>query len=200
MYSHRYKVAMTGEQLRSALRKELLVGCLGSMDTFLLEEVGIRHGLARVDFLVVNGLFHGFEIKSNHDALRRLSHQAQIYSSALDRVTLVVRDRHVSKVVRMIPNWWGILVVSQTNAGRFVFSQVRNGDENPNIDKGAIVKFLWRAEALEVLEGLNAATGLRSKPRRALYCRLTECASLLFIRKRIHYYLQQRKAARAARQ
>jgi hypothetical protein len=191
---------MTGEQVRSALRRRLLVGCLGSADGFLLEEVGIRHGVARLDFLVVNGVLHGFDVRNDRKTLRRLNYQVQIYNSVLDRVTLVAGDRYVSAAMNVIPNWWGIEVVTQGKLGSLTFSEVRNGGENPNLDKLAMAKFLWRAEALATLEELNAATGVRSKPRRDVYARLAECASLQFIQETIHFYLRQRNAARAARQ
>src|SRR5438552_10321663 len=47
---------MTSNQIRMAIRKRLVIACLRSADTFVLEHVGVRHGLAKIDFLVVNGV------------------------------------------------------------------------------------------------------------------------------------------------
>ena len=176
-----------------------MVDCLRARDTLLFEEVGIRHGLVRVDFLVVNGFCHGYEIKSRPDAIRRLNQNAQIYCSALDRLTLVITDEQLTQSIVGVPTWWGIELVIQRKSG-FTFSSIRDSDANPKVDKGALVKFLWRSEALEALNELSAATGLRSKPRRAVYNKLAECAGLPFIRKQIHFHLQQRKVAQAATQ
>ena len=176
-----------------------MVDCLRSKDALLFEEIGIRHGLVRVDFLVVNGFCHGYEIKSRPDAIRRLNQNAPIYCSALDRLTLVITDVQLTQLVVGVPTWWGIELVVQRKSG-FTLSSIRDAGDNPNVDKGAIVKFLWRSEALAALSELNAATGVRSKPRRAVYHKLAECAGLPFIRKQIHFHLQQRKIAQAATQ
>ena len=73
-------------------------------------EVGIRHGAGRIDILVAGSDLHGYEIKSDRDSLRRLSRQIPLFSSVLERMTLVVGVSHEETVRRVIPPWWGLVV------------------------------------------------------------------------------------------
>lgn len=50
--------------VRNALRRKVLKKHEGEADTRVLDELGLRHGVARIDIAVVNGWLHGFEIKS----------------------------------------------------------------------------------------------------------------------------------------
>ena len=48
----------------------------------ILDELGICRGRVRIDLTVVNGLLHGYEIKSERDTLARLETQADLYGRA----------------------------------------------------------------------------------------------------------------------
>ena len=74
---------MNDHQLRRALKSKVLARYAKDPDTRVVEELGLRHGLARVDVAVVNGIIHGYELKSDKDNLKRLPHQIQVYSSEL---------------------------------------------------------------------------------------------------------------------
>jgi hypothetical protein len=185
---------MNDKQIRVALRNKVFRHYRLMPSALVLEEVGIRHGAARIDFLVVNGLLHGFELKGDTDNLNRLGNQIQIYSSALDRVTLVVGYRLADKALRMIPEWWGVKLASLGKRGGIHFRDARTPKNNPCVDKEAVVKLLWRNQALQVLEELGADEGVRSKTRKEIYARLAECADLDLIRVKTRYYLSLRKS------
>src|ERR1700761_2097597 len=68
-------------------------------DTLVVEELGICQGVARVDLAVVNGTVHGYEIKSERDTLARLKAQADIYSKALEFVTIVAAPSHIAGII-----------------------------------------------------------------------------------------------------
>lgn len=51
-----------------------------------VDELGINHGDVRADIAVVNGVFHGYEIKSDLDTLNRLPRQAEAYSEVFVKV------------------------------------------------------------------------------------------------------------------
>src|SRR3989442_15101479 len=106
-------------QLRSAVKRKVLARYQNDPNTRILDELGLRHGAARVDIAVVNGIIHGFELKSDSDNLKRLPSQVQIYNSVLDKVTLVVGRRHASAAIALVPRWWGITIA--TIIGRNVF-------------------------------------------------------------------------------
>src|SRR5262249_26817602 len=76
--------------IRPGLRSWLRLKHADESDTVLIEELGLCRGRVRVDVAVVNGLLHGYEIKSDRDSLRRLAGQVEVYGKVLDRATLVI--------------------------------------------------------------------------------------------------------------
>src|SRR4051812_39679450 len=76
----------------------------------IIEEFSVCDGAARVDLAAINGVMHGFEIKSDLDSLTRLPHQMELYSSVFDKITLVVGTTHLYHAFHMIPDWWGVIV------------------------------------------------------------------------------------------
>jgi len=73
-------------EIRQALRLRLSNEHAKQADTVFIEEFGICRGQGRIDLAVVNSLFHGYEIKSDRDSLRRLDSQVELYSKVLDRL------------------------------------------------------------------------------------------------------------------
>src|SRR5258706_11027427 len=69
----------------------------------IVPELGLWHGAARIDIAVVNGILHGFEIKSDRDTLSRLDVQMPAYNSVFDKVTLVVGRTHLVQAFQTIP-------------------------------------------------------------------------------------------------
>lgn len=183
---------MNDSQLRSAVKHKVLAQYAGDPNTRILDELGLRHGAARIDIAVVNGIVHGFELKSDRDTLKRLPHQIKIYSSVLDRVTLIVGRRHADDAASIVPDWWGIKVARMGARGGFEFTDVRRPRNNPSPDPVAVSKLLWREEALILLDELGEAKNFRRKPRALLYERLAEAADLLVIRERVRRQLKVR--------
>ena len=151
-------------EVRPALRAYLEQRELACPDTLLIEELGLCQGLARIDLATVSGVLHGYEIKSPRDRLSRLASQAATFSRVLNRVTLVVGGKHIKAALRLVPRWWGVLLV-RGGIEEVSLDPFRPAAENPSQDPRALVELLWRDEALELLAHHNAATGVRSKPR-----------------------------------
>jgi hypothetical protein len=117
---------MNDADLRSAVKRKLLAKYAnGYPGTLVFEELGLRHGSGRIDLAVVNGTIHGFELKSDLDSLVRLPRQIQIYNSVLDKVTLIVRRRHVDEACELVPAWWGVKVATIGKRGGIRFSELR---------------------------------------------------------------------------
>ena len=161
-----------------------------------MEEVGIRHGVARIDLLVVNALLHGYEVKSDRDSLRRLPGQIAVYSSVLDRVTLVVGYRHAGEAIRLVPPWWGVKLAEMGPRGAVRVIEARPSRLNPSVDRVSLAKLLWRDEALEFLKELGQAEGVLSKTRSVIYARLAEVASLDQLRELVCEALKRRPLQR----
>ena len=180
-------------ELRNAVKRSLLAPLCKDPSILVIDELGLRHGAGRIDIAVVNGDLHGYELKSDHDTLRRLPKQIGVYGSVLDRVTLVVTQHHFLQAIQMIPSWWDVLLAESVHAGDVTFQIIRAGGVNPNISALAVAKLLWRDEALRLLEVHGAAKGLRSKPRRIIYAHLAELLDLHQIRTYVRNQLRARK-------
>ncbi len=159
------------EEIRSVLGSELRDRHANQPDTVILHELGICCGQVRVDLALVNGLFYGYEIKSDRDSLRRLPVQVELYSKVLDHATLVVGDRHLTEAMDIVPSWWGVIRARARNEG-VGLELVREGKMNPTRDARALVEFLWRDDTLALLKRRNLDRGVRTKPRRVLWDRV----------------------------
>lgn len=159
--------------IRTALRAKLVGDHAGDADTALIEELGLCRGQVRIDIAVVNGLLHGYEIKSDRDSLRRLGTQADVYGKVLDQATLVVGDRFLDDALDVVPAWWGVLHAHSTSRA-IQFRTVRRPERNPQRDARALVELLWFDQAVTLLEERNAARGVRGKARRVVWDRVCD--------------------------
>jgi len=190
-------LVMNDRDIRAVIKKELMRRHAREEDTLVLDELGLRHGAARIDLVVVNERLHGYEIKSDRDSLRRLPEQIRVYSSVMDRVTLVVAYRHAYEALRMVPEWWGVrLAETKKQSGTVVLSGARPARNNPKVDLNAVVALLWRDEALAIIEEMGAAGGVRSKRRNEIYRRLVELSDPDSLRFRIRQQLKRREGWR----
>lgn len=183
---------MGDPDIRQTLLRELSSERTHDPETVVLEEVGLRHGTARVDVLVVNGCLHGYEVKSEKDTLRRLANQVAVYGDVLDFVTIVVTEKHLPDAERCIPEWWGIMRAEAANSERVALVELRRPVPNPSPNALAIAKLLWRDEALAFLVEVGESKGLLSKPRAFLYSRIVSCVDLDTLRSRVRRQLRCR--------
>lgn len=179
-------------EIRPALRQRVLTPHDGDPDTVVIEELGLCRGLVRVDLAVVNGIIHGYEIKSDRDSLHRLEGQVDLYSKVLDRATLVTSERHLDAALRLLPSWWGVQRVEPTPSGSPGLKTVRRGRSNTGMDARALVELLWLEDALELLEDHGAARGVRGKPRRFVWDRVCEAIEIEVIAATVRAKLKAR--------
>ncbi|MFC1949795.1 sce7726 family protein [Chloroflexota bacterium] len=119
--------------------------------TIILQEFGLFEHRVRIDLAIVNGSMFGFEIKSDADTLERLPYQQEIYSKIFDRVTIVVGESQLSKIETIVPKWWGIWV-AWNDAHKVGLRIAREPSDNRNVDSRALVRCLWKQEALEIIK------------------------------------------------
>ena len=159
--------------------RESLVGRLNEQyaaypEYRVIPELGLWHGASRIDVSVINGLLHGFEIKSDRDTLTRLPEQMRVYNSVFDKATLVVGSSHLVDAFKMVPDWWGIETAHIGTNGLVFFNPIRESRDNTQQDDLSIARLLWRREALDLLEKEGKANGVRSKSRELIYARIAE--------------------------
>jgi hypothetical protein len=119
--------------------------------TLILQEFGLFEHRVRIDVAVVNGFMFGFEIKSDADTLERLPFQKEIYNKIFDNVVIVVGESQFSKIEAVVPAWWGIWV-ARNNANKVGLRIAREPSDNENVDPKALVRCLWKREALEIIK------------------------------------------------
>lgn len=158
--------------IRELLLHELDIKYGNDPSVRVIEELGLDHGAARIDVAVLNGVMHGYEIKSDADTLYRLPWQINAYNSVFSKMTIVVGAKHLEHVINLVPDWWEIILVRQTIDNSVSLYQIRDGLTNKCQDSEAIARLLWKEEAISILREFNAARGVISKPRGAVYERL----------------------------
>lgn len=140
----------------------------------IIEEFSICDGAARVDLAAVNGVMHGFEIKSDLDSLNRLPHQMELYGSVFDKVTLVVGVTHLYHAFNIIPDWWGVIVARESEDGTISLNEIRKPEKNNNVKVHSVVRLLWKEEAVGVLNNIGITHGYKSKSREQICRKIIE--------------------------
>ena len=190
------RIGVGDRVIRMALKPKLFADQVHD-DAVLFEELGLCRGLVRADIAVVNGALHGYEIKSDLDNVHRLQKQVEVYNKVLDYATLVVGERLLEEAVKAVPEWWGVLLVCSA-AGRLEFETVRDAKQNSNRQPRALVELLWLEEATALLAKLGALRGVRGKPRRILWDRISDRIRLEEIATAVRAALKSRARAQAA--
>ena len=166
-------------------------------NTRMFDELSILHGATRVDIGVVNGKISGFELKSAKDTLERLPYQKNIYDSVLDEITLVVADNHLKEAKEIISPWWGVMVAILDKESKVRIELEKRPTQNAHIELEKLCSFLWRDEALQILEDHDAIKGMKSKSRADLYRCLSKIVPPKKLKKEIRQALKNRKAWKA---
>lgn len=173
---------MKDRELRRVVKKRILRNLRSHPDAFLLEELSIRRGSARIDMVVVNGSLHGIELKSDSDSLYRLPDQIEQFNSVFDKITLVVGYRHAFSALKMVPEWWGVKLAHVGERGAIHLSDARPALKNPIQNSRSIASLLWRDEAIMLLGRYGELEGMSSKSHSEICDNLANCLDSKIIR------------------
>lgn len=140
---------MYDSDIRSLLYKDLSKEpmYINDYSTIIIPEMNILNGYVRIDIAVINGLFHGYEIKSDMDTLQRLPRQAEYYGRVFDQMVLVTTPKYIEQVQSIVPSWWGIKYYNEFNE----LITIRNCSCNNNVDTYSRLTLLWKDELIELL-------------------------------------------------
>ena len=70
-------------------------------------------GSTRADVVHITEHFmHGYEVKGDGDTLQRVANQLRCYGEVYDFVTFIVTEKHLPKLLPLLPAWVGIQVAS----------------------------------------------------------------------------------------
>ena len=106
-------------------------------------------GSTRADVVhITSGAMHGYELKGDNDTLKRVPNQLQCYAAAYDFVSFVVVEKHLSKLLTLLPDWAGILVARDGQ-----LHQYRAAGPHEQQRRGNLVYLLHGGEVREFLAG-----------------------------------------------
>lgn len=143
---------LNDSQVRKMLLDELNAMYDGDPNTRIINELGIDFGSSRIDVAVVNGMIHGYEIKSDVDTLERLPRQMEFYNKLFQRVTIVASRKFYDRICTEVPKWWGIKIISADNT-RLI--NKRKGGLNNKQDKNTLLRLLWKKDLEELVDRLG---------------------------------------------
>lgn len=168
---------MRDQDIRKPLVAYLDAKLAAEAPVLIVEEVPVCGQHSRIDLAVIGEGLWGYEIKSPLDSLGRLVRQFHDYALIFNELTLVIGVNHLGGVLSELPSWCGILL-AQKSQGQVKFEVFRDPRPNLHRDPLLLAKLLWRNEALEALDLVGRARGVRSKPRQAIWERIAESLTL----------------------
>lgn len=178
--------------IRRELRKTFLSHYLEDPDTRVIEELGLCQGSNKIDIAVINSSLVGCEIKSEEDTLLRLPSQIEAYNKIFDFLYIITNEKHLNKITKIIPGFWGILVVKKVGNECSIIMK-RKPTLNHLVNPEFLVQLLWKDEAIEILRKEGIENGLKNKPKPILWKRISESLSLLQINDYVRRYLKKRE-------
>ena len=141
---------------------------------------------SRADMLaIIDGEIIGIEIKSDSDTYTRLKTQIKDYERFCDKCYVAVGESHIH-VSEHVPEYWGIIVVSNDNV-----IVDRDASVSPKVKINNQLDILWRAElyAVQMKEGLPKLSNWK---RRDIYKRLIDTCGEEQVKKDITEQLFER--------
>lgn len=157
-------------------------------------------GTTRADVVHITTQFmHGYEVKGDGDTLQRVANQLRCYGEVYDFVTFIVTEKHLPKLLPLLPEWVGILVAS---AGGLRVQ--RAAGYNATVERAPLARLLLLAEVKQFLlaRGLTGVSTLRSREI-SHFLRTTQLVPLSslaqYVRERLIARLPERLLLRAER-
>ena len=161
---------------------------------FAVEEFWIPRSNERADVATIGSIIQAFEIKSDRDSLKRLPRQVIAYGRVFDRCTAVLAERHVSRALEILPDWWGVLTITPADTPGFI--ALRPPGRNNEVESETLVRLLWRDEVHNALTALGVAPDPRAS-RTSLWEALLRAVDLDALKAIVRHALCHRDPARA---
>ena len=136
-------------QIRQLLNRTELLKYHNDNESRVVEELDIVVAKARIDIAVINGSFHGYEIKGASDTLLRLPNQLIAYSYIFDYLTIITEEKYHKKVQDLVPDWVAVYTCSK-KSDQLVIK--KEGSLNPHKNGFHLAQLLWREELFQVLD------------------------------------------------
>ncbi|GGN64104.1 sce7726 family protein [Oceanobacillus indicireducens] len=180
--------------VRKLLDKELQSQYRDDPNTRIINELGINNGKSRVDVAVVNGIIHGYEIKSDYDTLDRLPRQISYYNKLFQRMTIVSSRKYYQQILEMVPKWWGIKIISW-DATRLI--EKRKGRKQSTQDKDTLLSLLWKEDLEDFIDVMGYPKKMKKLKKHQLLEIFSREADVYTIQQHVYRSLKTRENWRA---
>ena len=157
-------------------------------------------GTTRADVVHITEHFmHGYEVKGDGDTLQRVANQLRCYGEVYDFVTFIVTEKHLPKLLPLLPEWVGILIAAESG-----LSTHRAAGYNATVERAPLSRLLLLDEVKQYLlaRGLTGVSTLRSREI-SHFLRTTQLVPLSglaqYVRERLIARLPERLLLRAER-
>lgn len=157
-------------------------------------------GSTRADVVHITPAFmHAYEVKGDGDTLQRVARQLQCYTEAYDFVTFVVTEKHLDKVLPLLPVWVGVLVASAQE-----LRMHRPALYNATVERAPVASLLLLEEVKQFLMALGLQGVSRLRKGEVLHLLRTSHTIPLtrlaqYVRERLIARMPQRLLDRAER-
>jgi hypothetical protein len=175
----------TAEHLKSRFIEWLLQGNLGfdSSNEAIGVEVSFSPNKRKADLVIIGKELHAFEIKGDHDNLRKLKSQILDYNKTFDRVSIVTSACHLVKIKNTVSRYTGLILVKGGS-----FEVLRKPKLRRRLNKQSLLMFLPKAD-MALLLGLSkldnySTDQVRFMAQRKLSLSKIHRASLALLKKR----------------
>lgn len=116
----------------------------------IVDEMHICSGDNVADIAILDKELHVFEIKSDHDNLKRLPEQIKSYYKVFDYITVVTTEKFIDKISVIIPESCGIWII-KSDDDIITNKIIRDSTKNIHKDSYSIAQLLWKDEAKKLL-------------------------------------------------
>ena len=157
-------------------------------------------GSTRADVVHITEHFmHGYEVKGDGDTLQRVANQLRCYGEVYDFVTFIITEKHLLRLLPLVPEWVGIQVASAEG-----LRPHRAAAYNATVERAPLARLLLLEEVKQYLLSLGLA-GVSTLRLREVgqFLRTTQLVPLSglaqFVRQRLMARLPERLLLRAER-
>ncbi|MGN6265390.1 MAG: sce7726 family protein [Ginsengibacter sp.] len=190
---------MIDQIVRQAFHNSILKSAHDDVNTFVVDELGLKNGQIRADIAVLNGKLVGYEIKTENDTLSRLPSQIEGYNEVFNKAFIIVSTKHLEKAIKTIPDWWGIYMIRFTDDYIYSFSCIRKAKINKKQNSFSLAQLLWKNEAIEVANEILGHNIKPSTSKHEVYEIISGTCSSKRLSKIVIQYLKQRNNWRTDR-
>ena len=187
---------MNDLKIRTAIKEIEFRNHFEEMDTKVIDEMGLNLGSSIIDIAVINGSMMGYEIKSDHDTLKRLENQIIEYIKVFDFLNIVTSKKFAPVIKDYVPKWWGIIEVVE-KGNEVKIHQRRKAKLNKHISGYSLLQLLWKEELSNIIDVYGLDKRIKNKPKKEVWAYISEMLNLDTIKDNVRYYLKSRTTWKA---